>query len=141
MTCPCGEADENCARYHAGEPAPTAEALMRSRYAAYVRGHIDYLVETASGPSDRAGIAARARDTIWRGLEIVATERGLAGDTDGIVEFIARGETRGVPFAQRERSRFRKANGRWTYVDAVEPGRNEACWCGSGKKFKKCHAR
>ncbi|MEW6117746.1 MAG: SEC-C metal-binding domain-containing protein [Nitrospirota bacterium] len=19
------------------------------------------------------------------------------------------------------------------------PGRNEACWCGSGKKYKKCH--
>ncbi|GAB4388495.1 MAG: hypothetical protein Kow0025_08120 [Thermodesulfovibrionales bacterium] len=22
---------------------------------------------------------------------------------------------------------------------AVKPGRNEACWCGSGKKYKKCH--
>jgi uncharacterized protein YecA (UPF0149 family) len=20
-----------------------------------------------------------------------------------------------------------------------EPGRNDPCWCGSGKKFKKCH--
>lgn len=19
------------------------------------------------------------------------------------------------------------------------PGRNESCWCGSGKKYKKCH--
>jgi uncharacterized protein YecA (UPF0149 family) len=23
-------------------------------------------------------------------------------------------------------------------VDA-KPGRNESCWCGSGKKYKKCH--
>jgi hypothetical protein len=22
---------------------------------------------------------------------------------------------------------------------AVRPGRNEACWCGSGRKYKKCH--
>jgi len=22
---------------------------------------------------------------------------------------------------------------------AAEPGRNDPCWCGSGKKFKKCH--
>ncbi len=21
----------------------------------------------------------------------------------------------------------------------VKPGRNELCWCGSGKKYKKCH--
>ncbi len=22
-----------------------------------------------------------------------------------------------------------------------EPGRNDPCWCGSGKKYKKCHGR
>jgi len=22
---------------------------------------------------------------------------------------------------------------------AVRPGRNEPCWCGSGRKYKKCH--
>ena len=21
----------------------------------------------------------------------------------------------------------------------ARPGRNDACWCGSGKKYKKCH--
>ncbi|HTW11870.1 MAG TPA: SEC-C metal-binding domain-containing protein, partial [Solirubrobacteraceae bacterium] len=25
------------------------------------------------------------------------------------------------------------------HVDANEPGRNDPCWCGSGKKYKKCH--
>jgi uncharacterized protein YecA (UPF0149 family) len=24
-------------------------------------------------------------------------------------------------------------------VPAVKPERNEPCWCGSGKKYKKCH--
>jgi preprotein translocase subunit SecA len=25
------------------------------------------------------------------------------------------------------------------HVDANEPGRNDPCWCGSGKKYKRCH--
>ncbi len=25
------------------------------------------------------------------------------------------------------------------HTDASEPGRNDPCWCGSGKKYKKCH--
>ncbi|MGH2862701.1 MAG: preprotein translocase subunit SecA [Solirubrobacteraceae bacterium] len=25
------------------------------------------------------------------------------------------------------------------HADANEPGRNDPCWCGSGKKFKRCH--
>ena len=24
-------------------------------------------------------------------------------------------------------------------VPAEKPGRNDPCWCGSGKKYKKCH--
>jgi hypothetical protein len=24
-------------------------------------------------------------------------------------------------------------------VPAQKPGRNDICWCGSGKKYKKCH--
>ncbi|HEX5804075.1 MAG TPA: YchJ family metal-binding protein, partial [Azospira sp.] len=44
--CPCGSDQPYarcCGRWHAGEPAPSAEALMRSRYAAYVLGLSDYL--------------------------------------------------------------------------------------------------
>lgn len=94
---------------------------MRSRYTAYVRGEIEYLVEThdplTRGALDRAAIAAWSRDTEWLGLEIVATEYGAASDARGVVEFVARGTTRGKPFAQRERSRFRKLAGRWVYID------------------------
>ena len=104
-----------------GVPAPTALALMRSRYTAFVRGAIDYLMDTHDASTrasvDRASIAQWSRDTVWKGLEIVATERGGEDDNDGIVEFIARGVTRGTPFAQRERSRFRRVDGAWYYVD------------------------
>ncbi len=109
---------------------------MRSRYTAYVRGAVDYLVETHATPPARAAIAARCQTTVWRGLEIIASE---PGETESFVEFVARGETGGAPFAQRERSRFLRRGGRWIYVDAAVPGRNDPCPCGSGQKYKRCH--
>jgi SEC-C motif-containing protein len=106
--CPCGAGRpfaRCCGPFLGGAPAPTALALMRSRYTAYVRGAIDYLVETQSPETraglDRAAIERWSRETRWQGLEIVATERGDAADSDGIVEFVARGVTRGAAFAQR----------------------------------------
>ena len=48
--CPCGSGrpyEECCETYIEGrETAPTAEALMRSRYAAHTLGKYDYLNET-----------------------------------------------------------------------------------------------
>jgi SEC-C motif-containing protein len=122
--CPCGSGIVEaacCGMFIDGVPAPTALALMRSRYTAFVRGAIDYLIDThdesTRGGVDRAAIAQWSRETTWKGLEIVATERGGEDDDEGIVEFIARGVTGGKPFAQRERSRFRRVNGVWYYVD------------------------
>jgi SEC-C motif-containing protein len=118
-----------------------------------VRGAVDYLVDTHDPATraglDRAAIARWSRDTQWLGLEIVATARGGEREDDGVVEFVARGVTRGAPFAQHERSRFRRLDGRWCYVDgeavraparaAATAGRNEPCPCGSGQKYKRCH--
>jgi SEC-C motif-containing protein len=107
--------------YIDGVAAPTALTLMRSRYTAFVRGAIDYLMATHDASTrasvDRKAIARWSKSTLWMGLEIVATERGDETDSDGTVEFIARGVTNGQPFVQRERSRFRKLDGRWYYVD------------------------
>ena len=49
--CPCGsgqDLDRCCAPYIDGNPAPTAEALLRSRYTAYVLGNVDYIAHTMS---------------------------------------------------------------------------------------------
>ena len=57
-TCPCGSGDpldDCCGRYHQGHPAPTAEALMRSRYSAYALGLVDYLRDTTL-PAQQAGL-------------------------------------------------------------------------------------
>src|SRR5262245_27306965 len=131
--CPCGSGDDEracCGPILDGVPAPTALALMRSRYTAYVRGAIDHLIQTQAvetrGEVDREAVARWSRDTEWRGLEIVATEAGGYDDSEGVVEFVAKGVTRGAPFAQRERSRFRREDGQWVYVDgktASEPAR------------------
>ena len=126
---------------------------MRSRYTAFVRGAVDYLVETydpaTRHPGERAAVERSSREAKWLGLEVLATERGGAGDDTGLVEFRARYQLGGAPRVLHERSRFRRLDGRWYYVDgeAVKPrpavraptvGRNEACPCGSGRKRKKC---
>ncbi len=156
--CPCGSSTDYsacCGRYHADEPAPTAEKLMRSRYAAYATGKLDYIEANCAGPAAVAFARAEAGvlqlGTEWLGLEIVATRKGREGDSDGTVSFIARYRQQGTEAALTETSLFRKIEGRWFYWDrdpvagaslhstgSDRVGRNDPCPCGSGKKFKKC---
>jgi len=159
--CYCGsgrEWESCCGPLISGEkPAETAEALMRSRYSAYAVGAIDYLGETLH-PEHRAdwdpdATAKWAEQSDWTGLEIRATERGGPDDQEGIVEFVALFSENGQPKQHIERSRFRRHEGRWYYVDGDTPkpqtqrhtgpkvGRNDPCPCGSGKKYKKCCGR
>jgi len=134
--------------------APTAEALMRSRYTAYTLQDVDYLASTLDPKQlrifDRDGTTTWARDSTWIELEIIATSAGSADDQDGSVEFKARYERGGVVSEHHEISQFQKFNGSWLYCggkelgpvqyqrDAPKTGRNDPCPCGSGKKFKKC---
>ncbi len=125
VPCPCGSNTSYtscCGPLHLGQRhAATAEALMRSRYAAFARGQVDYLVETLHpsrrGALDRAGLVESARKLRWTGLTITATEAGSIFDTEGVVAFEARyrqGKRDGV---LAERSRFVREEGRWYYVD------------------------
>jgi len=149
--CPCGSTLDRaacCGRYHAGEPAPTAEALMRSRYAAYALGNLDYIAATSGGPAALAFNRAEAEisqlGTSWLGLEIIATRKGREGDSVGTVSFIACYRHNGIEAALTETSQFRRVDGHWLYWDreaaprVASPGRNDPCPCGSGRKFKKC---
>jgi preprotein translocase subunit SecA len=43
------------------------------------------------------------------------------------------------PFQQSEEKESKKTNISIPIVAEKKPGRNEPCWCGSGKKYKKCH--
>ncbi len=131
--------------------ADTAEALMRSRYSAYVAGDTAYVLRTW-----HASTRPSALDTdvipAWCGLEIVRTEKGQEEDDQGLVEFKARALSEQTMVELHEVSRFVKEDGQWLYVagDIREEGtekkagatkkvgRNSPCPCGSGKKFKKC---
>ena len=124
--CPCGRVDASkkaiplaacCGRYlddFASAPAPDADALMRSRYSAYVLGRSDYVLATWHA-SMRPEHAQLEPGTKWLGLEV----RGhrLQNDTHAQVEFVARYRTAGRGTRIHERSRFVLHAGRWYYVD------------------------
>jgi SEC-C motif-containing protein len=116
--CPCGTGlpyADCCGRLHDGtHAAATAEQLMRSRYSAFVVGDPAYLLATWH-PRTRPGSLELDPDVRWTGLEIVATSGGSMLDTEGTVEFRAHR----VDGVQSERSRFRRENGRWFYLDGV----------------------
>lgn len=160
--CPCGSGlayDQCCRPYIEGEKWPeTAEALVRSRYAAYGSGHFDYLVETTH-PDYREGITAEqlaqsAEGVHWHRLDIVATADNVPAGENGerydVVDFYAFYELDGVLRQIGEKSFFDRKDDKLYYVDGVslrgetyhrpEPkvGRNDPCPCGSGKKYKKC---
>ncbi len=127
---------------------------MRSRYTAYARGDVDYVVATHDpkkrSPTLRESAAKWAESARFSGLEVVRTEAGGPEDKTGIVEFVATYVEDGTTHTLRERSRFRRSDGHWVYIDGTTPhtetavrttpkvGRNAPCPCGSGKKFKKC---
>ncbi len=127
---------------------------MRSRYSAFVVKNAEYLqashhASTRSSASNNANNNQALQHTFatihWQGLRIINSSGHSAGK--GLVEFIA-GFTENGQFGMlHEHSRFVNDAGHWQYIDGdilhsgptPLPGRNEACWCGSGKKFKKCH--
>jgi len=154
--CPCGSGAAFAAccqpRLTGERPAETAEALMRSRYAAFCTGAVDYLVTThhpaSRATTERADAARSIAATEWVNLLVLDAQGGRAVDTDGTVTFVAAFRPKppgmGDIGQMHERSRFVREAGAWVYVDGEQlapyrPGRNDPCWCGSGKKAKRCH--
>ena len=95
--CPCGSGsafDACCGPIIGGTPAPTAEALMRSRYSAYVMGNVDHIDRTHAteirDTFNRSAAESLALGVEWAGLEIRAVSGGDAADETGTVEFTSR---------------------------------------------------
>jgi SEC-C motif-containing protein len=119
--CPCGSGRPYaacCGRWHAGAQhlqAPDAEALMRSRYSAYVLGLGDYLLATWHESTRPASLAPNEPGLKWLGLDV---KRHVPQDADhAIVEFVARSKLGGRAHRLHETSRFVREGGRWYYVD------------------------
>jgi SEC-C motif-containing protein len=120
VSCPCGLSKnyiDCCGRYlDGGEIAPTAEALMRSRYTAYTLLRENYLRLTwhASTVPVSLDLAADG-PTKWLALEVMRHEQPLPDQA--IVEFVARYKVNGRAHRLHETSRFKRENDRWFYVD------------------------
>ncbi|MDB5861917.1 MAG: hypothetical protein JWQ76_5606 [Ramlibacter sp.] len=124
--CPCGRRDQRgqalafsrcCGRYLADfsrTPAPDAEALMRSRYSAFVLEDADYLLATwhASTRPPQLGFEAGLK---WLGLEVRDARQPDADHAE--VEFVARSRLAGRGHRLHERSRFVCEGGRWQYLE------------------------
>jgi SEC-C motif domain protein len=125
--CPChsGAKYKKCCRpYHDGTPAPTPEALMRSRYSAYALGKSDYIMHTTHSESPhrerseavwRASLDAFARHTRFEGLAVLA----VGANT---VTFNATLTQHGRDVSFTEHSVFRQEAGQWRYVSARDKG-------------------
>jgi SEC-C motif domain protein len=124
--CPCGSGRGFavcCGRFIEGVEQPqTAEALMRSRYSAYVLERADYLTATWHPTTRRTNIGLDP-DVTWLGLKILRTEGGGPDDTKGMVEFVARYKIGGRAHRLHEASRFVRRGGQWLYVHGeLDPG-------------------
>lgn len=129
--CPChsGRRYKRCCEpWHKGRPAPTPEALMRSRFSAYAMGLTDYILDTTDpdGPmwqADAVAWRAQVEDfsqgSRFRDLRILATDGGHDDSDQGMVHFRCRLIVRNEEATLEERSRFRRVDGRWLYHAAI----------------------
>lgn len=159
MNCPCAPErsyEECCGRFHKGEAWPESPVeLMQARYCAFATAEVSFL-EQSQHPDHREDVdvdALRswAKSSEWTGFEVLATEGGEAGESEGQVEFKAHYTFEEKEQTHHEVAHFEVQDGKWYFVDGhhigpgtfvrEEPkvGRNDPCPCGSGKKYKKCH--
>lgn len=118
--CPCGSKrslQACCGPLLSGNSqAPTAEALMRSRYTANALRAQEYLLQTWH-PSTRPSALDLSPSLRWTGLEIRSVYAGDRDDHNGTVEFVARFRDHGRPGELHETSRFLREQELWFYLD------------------------
>ena len=148
MQCYCG-LDHSyslcCEKYIKGSAvAPSAVALMRSRYSAYCVNDFDYILRTMLPPASlNFNLQQAKQDAVhinWLKLAILSSK-----ETNSIakVEFVAEYAILDKKFFLYEVSDFKKSNDKWFYTKGSHPkfDRNAKCWCQSNKKFKICCAQ
>ncbi|MEE3999218.1 YchJ family metal-binding protein [Tenacibaculum sp. FZY0031] len=117
MQCPCNPAilySECCAKAHQNIYSVTsAEALMRSRYSAFVLANIDYLQKshhssTRPAKREKKEILTWTKSVNWLKLEVLQS-------TETTVEFNAFFMENGSIDVIHENSVFCKENDHWVY--------------------------
>lgn len=154
LSCPCGAElySECCQPLHLGQKkAETAEQLMRSRYSAFAKHEIDYIVKTTALGQQHAldvqAIADWSKANQWLKLEVIQAQEKL-DKNHAQVEFKAhyadaKNADQSVQ-THHEVSHFVKHENTWYFLDPTTDQQitmKQACICGSGKKFKQCCAQ
>lgn len=120
--CACGSSKDFakcCKPFLMGKAVPkTAEELMRSRYVAYTKANIDYVVATQAKTAavgfdakDAAGWAAQVQ---WLRLQVKRVDS--MPNNEGLVEFVASYRAHGQVRKIHEISRFELIRGLWYYT-------------------------
>ncbi|MBI2790741.1 MAG: SEC-C domain-containing protein [Gammaproteobacteria bacterium] len=120
--CPCGlnKPYENCCGLYIENdiPAPTPEALMRSRYSAYVFAKVAYIAQTMKDEPLRQfkpeDVVKWLADVKWQGLKVI--QQRVKSDKLGFVSFEAKYLYQGNQESICEKSEFHKIGDRWFYV-------------------------
>ena len=107
-----------CQPLHQGLAAATAEALMRSRYSAYVLGLEDYLLLTWH-PDTRPAKLGLAADTHTKWLGLQVKQFVAISEDTATVEFVARYKIGGKAERLHELSQFVRMDGRWYYLNGT----------------------
>lgn len=122
--CPCGSGRGYaacCGLLHSafaagqGLAASAPEALMRSRYSAFVLDLRPYLLASWHSSTRPAELDPPEPSLKWLGLDLKRT--ALQDADHGTVEFVARSKLGGRAHRLHETSRFVRENGEWFYVD------------------------
>jgi len=117
--CYCGSSESFescCKRYISGaEKAPTALALMKSRYSAYATHQAEYLLATTHISErkyySKEEILKWATANKWQKLEIISSTK----DTVEFKAYFVDGNN--LNQVHYEFSTFKQENGNWFYVD------------------------
>jgi SEC-C motif-containing protein len=123
--CPCTSGltfGECCGPILSGaRRAPTAEALMRSRFSAFAIGDRDHILDSWH-PRTRPRRLVVDDGIQWYRLDVESASGGTPFDNTGEVTFTAHYRANGERKALHQRSRFERRDGRWVYLDGTVEG-------------------
>ena len=120
--CPCGSQrllNECCGQYlYTETDAPTAEALMRSRYTAFALKNIPYILSTVPSeyPQNEQEINDWAFTCEFVKLQVIRKQQGKSSHRKGVVEYIASFIENGKAQELHEVAHFRQVNKQWFYI-------------------------
>lgn len=148
--CPCGHGQYSscCQPLHLGQlHATSAEQLMRSRYSAFAKQQIDYVLHTTAigqqAALDKVAIRDWSQANQWLKLELLPNPLKL-DKQHAQVAFKAHYHDGTAMQLHQEVSYFVLHADRWYFLDPtteLKTSMKQPCVCGSGKKFKQCCAR